>query len=177
MAVKGFPSDYDHGIWYSLPKEGACNGVPTGEDNCTYSTEEAGDIFIGDLYGMGDGFWGWYSDPGSKEYVPEWDTGAGTDFWRGKADMVENTRRVKRALDLFDEKYPDMPSGEDLPDPGCDFNCKRFYTDEELDRGVGAECLCSASPNARLYFPEVNWNECGFDALSGMQGAGFWPTR
>ncbi|CAK0795738.1 unnamed protein product [Prorocentrum cordatum] len=176
MAVKGFDSAYDQGVWYSLPKEGACDGIPTGEDDCTYSAEEAGSIFIGDLYDMGDDYWSWYGSPDSREYVEAWDTGSGTDFWKGKSDMESNRKRVQRAFALFEEKYPDMPSQEDYPDPVCDFNCKRFYTDEELER-TGAECLCSASPNARNFFPEVNWDQCGFDPLSGLQGAGFWPTR
>ncbi|CAK0790733.1 unnamed protein product [Prorocentrum cordatum] len=115
MASKGFPSYYDRGIWYSLPKAGNCDGVPTGEDNCTYSTEEAGSVDIDDLYGMGSNFSAWYNDPNSREYVAELDTGIGSDFWKGKTDMEANNKRVKRAFELFDEKYPDMPSGEDYP--------------------------------------------------------------
>jgi hypothetical protein len=173
MAAKDTPSDYPGGVWYSLPKEGACDGIPTGEDNCTYSTEEAGSVFIGDLYDMGDNYENWYGQPDSMEYVVESDTGVGNDFWRAKADIESNRERVKRALELFDEKYPDMPSGEAYPDPVCDFNCKRFYTEDELEE-VGAECQCSASPNARNFFGEVNWEQCGFDTLSGMQDAGYY---
>jgi hypothetical protein len=176
MASKGFPTFYDRGAWYSLPKEGTCDGVPNGEDNCTYSTEEAGSVDIGDLYDMGANYSSWYTDPDSREYVEELDTGIGSDFWQGKMDMDANRKRVRRALELFNEKFPDMPSGEDYPDPVCDFNCKRFYSSEELER-VGAECQCSGSPNARNFFGEVNWDKCGFDPLSGLQGAGYWPTR
>jgi hypothetical protein len=175
MAVKGFPSYYDGGVWYSLPLEGYCDGVPTGEDDCTYSTEDAGSVFIGDLYDMGEYYWTWISQPSSKEYDEKSDTSVGTDFWNGIRNVEANNKRVQRAFQLFQEKYPDMPSGEDYPDPVCDFNGKRFYTAEELER-TGAECVCSASINARSFFPEVNWDQCHFDALSGMQG-NFWQNR
>jgi len=173
MASKGFPSFYDGGTWYSLPKEGACVGVPTGEDDCTYFAEEAGSVDIGDLYDMGSKYRNWYANPDSREYVEDIDTGIGSDFWKGKTDMEANRKRVKRAFDLFDEKYPDMPSGEDYPDPVCDFNCNRFYSSEELER-VGAECQCSASPQARNFFGQVNWTQCAFDPLSGLQNIGYW---
>ncbi|CAK0840238.1 unnamed protein product [Prorocentrum cordatum] len=176
MASKGFPSFYDGGTWYSLPKEGACVGIPTGEDNCTYFAEEAGSVDIGDLYDMGSNFSDWYTDPVSREYVEDMDTGIGSDFWKGKTDMEANRKRVRRAFEAFDEKYPDMPSGRDYPDPICDFNCNRFYSSVELEQ-VGAECRCSASPQARSFFGEVNLTECAFDPLSGLQNVGYYlPT-
>jgi len=155
MASKGFPSFYDGGMWYSVPKEGACLGAPNGQDDCTYFYEEAGSIDIGDLYDMGYGYWDWYNNPESKEFVADDDAGVGCDFWNGKEDKEANKKRVQRALDLFHEKYPDVPGEEKYPDPVCDFNCKRFYNSDELDK-CGSECI--AEPSCMAY--EVSNEGC-----------------
>merc|ERR1719356_811962 len=57
-AAKGYPNHYPGAVWYSLPKKGHCkdNRRPTGEDDCTYSYEDAGSITIDKLVGV-DNYW------------------------------------------------------------------------------------------------------------------------
>jgi hypothetical protein len=174
MASKGFPSFYEGGMWYSIPKEGACLGAPSGLNNCTYFSEDAGSIDIGDMYDLDD-YWGWYNNPDSKEYVLDTDSGVGCDFWAQKNDTKANAKRVKRALDLFREKFPDMPSDDDLPDPVCDFNCKRFYKGDDSD-AVREECQCSEREVAREFFSHTDLKECKLDTLSGLKNVGYYNS-
>jgi hypothetical protein len=173
MASKGFPSFYEDGMWYSLPKEGACISAPHGGDNCTFFYEDAGSVDIGDLYGMDYGYWDWYNNPDSKEFDKDTDAGVGCDFWNGIQDVEANKKRVQRALDLFSEKYPDMPSEGHYPDPVCDFNCKRFYSSEELEK-VGGECQCSEHEAAKAFLDKASPEACNLDATSGLQNVGYY---
>ena len=46
-------------------------------------------------------------------------------------DPKANAARVKALDALFKEKFPGMPSDEDLPAPPCDFNQGRFTVKEK----------------------------------------------
>lgn len=139
-----FPVYYPNGTWYSLPGPcplkrftdhsdqckqeqpgGRCQGTPTGTGTCTYDLEEAGEIDIDELEGIDD-----YDDfvsSGNREYDPFQDKGTGLSFWNNVNDTAANAARVKKASDLFQEKYPDMPEDKDMPSPPCDFDFEKFY--------------------------------------------------
>mmetsp|Transcript_68035 Transcript_68035/g.142064 ORF Transcript_68035/g.142064 Transcript_68035/m.142064 type:complete len:559 (+) Transcript_68035:133-1809(+) len=146
----GFPFPtwdvYYAGIWYSLPGScsnkkfmdesiecrldepgGMCKGTPTGNGTCTYSYEEAGVILLDDLVGL-DNYTA-FKEAGGEEYNATLDEGVNMTFWNGLNNTEANAARVKAVDQMFKEKYPDMPSNEELPPPTCDFNIKRFFPD------------------------------------------------
>eukprot|EP00415_Alexandrium_ostenfeldii_P000936 UN0936 len=131
VAVPGSPS------WYSLPgtcpnkfyyeKTAECNSAEpggacltadvTGERNCTYFLERAGEIRLDELTGLTN-----YNkvcqESGVREFDMDQDMGVGTKFWNGKTDASGGSRRMQAVKDLFAQKFPDMPA--DLDDPTCD---------------------------------------------------------
>jgi len=139
---------YPRAAWYSLPgpcpsrglKEksdacvkaepgGACSELdePTGTANCTYSYTKVGEILIDELEGIANPEF--FISMRGQEYNKHLDRGVGLDFWNGKHNRWACQRRVNRALQLFQNKYPDQP---DLPDPTCDFNKYQFYPDRSV---------------------------------------------
>jgi len=119
-AAKGYPVHYPEAVWYSLPGKGRCHGRPTGEDNCTYSFEEAGNVTIDELVGIQD-YWRI-----NLEYDENADHGWGFSWWDHKYDDLACRQRWLHVRDVWARKYPDEESDEDLPAPSCDFNCD-FY--------------------------------------------------
>jgi hypothetical protein len=131
--------------WYSLPgpcpeekmddKTAACSAkwpggmcpsaVVTGEHACTYFAAPAGEISMDELEGIPSykEFWqtrnhmGDWLPNGNVEYNFTTDAGIGMDFWDGRHDEANCTRRLHRVLDLFKEKYPTLP--RTLPEPPC----------------------------------------------------------
>jgi hypothetical protein len=133
--------------WYSLPgpcpehtyqekladpsckKEwpgGACkSAVVTGEHDCTYFAAPAGEISLNELEGIQDYDLFWQSKNskgdilpnGNVEYKHSIDAGIGMDFWDGRHDKANCTRRMESVTKLFKAKYPDLP--ETLPEPPC----------------------------------------------------------
>jgi len=118
----------------------------TGEPDCTYAYEEAGEIFLNDLVGIDDynEFWNTsytkcarekaegklprdHECRHQKEYDPRTDKGVGTDFWNGKLDTDKCTERMDKARKLFKEKFPEFP--EHLDEPACEFD---MYYDGEF---------------------------------------------
>lgn len=123
--------------WYSLPGTcpskfyfqktaacmqnepgGQCKGSKvTGERDCTYTIQEAGEIPLDDLSGIKN-----YNDvcesTGVREYDELTDKGTGTSFWNGKADPKKGKERVKFITDLFAKRFPQFPAL--LEDPVCD---------------------------------------------------------
>jgi len=94
---------YPDGILYSLPGSGRCPSfIPTGEGDCTWNYEDAGQIELTELYEAADASEG--------------------AFWAKPDSDVANKRKLKIARDLFESKY-----GKDSPAPPCDFNLKKFY--------------------------------------------------
>jgi len=140
--------NYPNAIWYSLPGPcpqmnfraetrdcklnypgGKCDS-PTGQGNCTYSVEEAGEIDLDELVGITPKWpsreefckQGGYEGDGARQA-----NGHKIDFWNNIWDKNANARRVKAALDMFDKKYPDMPKSEDMQPPPCDFTTKGYW--------------------------------------------------
>jgi hypothetical protein len=138
---------YPDGIWYSLPGScpsqefskrrpncaqaepgGKCEGEPTGERNCTWSVEPAGEIDIDELVGIRDKYHSHdnFCRRGCLEYTRRSASGTcGIDFWNGKWNREANKKRVQKALEMFQLKYPDMPAV--LPEPRCDFDNRRMF--------------------------------------------------
>jgi len=131
VAVPGQP------VWYSLPGTcpskfyfqkteecikaepgGKCKGKDvTGERDCTYTIEEAGEIKLDELSGIKD-----YNTvcvtTGQLEYDETADKGKGTSFWDGKADATKGAQRVKHIESLFAKRFPQWPAH--LDDPPCE---------------------------------------------------------
>lgn len=138
---------YKNAIWYSLPGEcpdnywnahnatcqkempgGKCPpGVtPTGEGDCTYNFEPAGEISLDALDGIGS-YWP-FIYAGGKEYDQKLDRGVHNDFWDFKSSDYACDLRLQAFVRMFHDKYPDDPKDEDLSPPPCDFNEYRYYS-------------------------------------------------
>jgi hypothetical protein len=128
-AAKGYPCHYPDAVWYSLSKGGLCEGTPTGEENCTYSFEESGDIAIDEFVGIEN-----YASlgPGWKEYDVNQDHGFGFTWWDHKYDDWACRQRWESVREFWSRRYPDTPTDEDLPAPSCDFKCS-FYDAPPLE--------------------------------------------
>jgi hypothetical protein len=130
------PGESCPGVWFSLPGQcptkdlmdktkqcvneemgGACASV-TGEKICTYHYEHAGEIRMDELSGLDDSTSWWLH--GKVEYIKHLDKGIGTDFWDGKLNVSQSTKRQKKVQELFLKKYPDLP--ETYGQPPCDFS-------------------------------------------------------
>jgi len=113
------------GHWYSLPGEcpsqpigkknrtciedspgGACAKV-TGERDCTYHVEPAGEVRLDELTGIKD--YGAFCAAGNLEFSTPADRGIHFNFWDGKSDTDRCAWRYNRFMDAFREKYPDLP--------------------------------------------------------------------
>lgn len=134
------------GTWYSLP--GACpekkmehkypgcslmwpggrcpSAVVTGQHDCTYWAELAGEISLDELEGIKD-YKHWWIGPNEKgdivpngniEYNYSMDRGVQMSFWNGRHSQAACTGRMNAVADLFKHKYPDLP--RTLPEPPCD---------------------------------------------------------
>mmetsp|Transcript_28794 Transcript_28794/g.82436 ORF Transcript_28794/g.82436 Transcript_28794/m.82436 type:complete len:641 (+) Transcript_28794:202-2124(+) len=138
---------YQNAIWYSLP--GACPDVkyhqhdatctqqmpggacppgvtPTGTGDCTYTFEEAGEITISDLDGIG--IYSEFIKAGGQEFNQWYDRGVHNSFWNYKYNDLACSLRVQAFNKLFSDKYPDLPKDEDLPPPICDFHEFAYYS-------------------------------------------------
>lgn len=142
-----FPTEpvyYPNAVWYTLPGKcpnnlyynknqecqavqpgGYCPGVvPNGNGTCTWNYEEAGEIDLNELVGIEDyNMWRW----SHREYNPETDKGIAFSWWDGIDNQTANAKRVEQAAKLFNTRYPDLPSVEDLQNPPCDFDFSLFY--------------------------------------------------
>eukprot|EP00928_Gymnodinium_smaydae_P005977 TRINITY_DN12076_c0_g1_i1.p1 TRINITY_DN12076_c0_g1~~TRINITY_DN12076_c0_g1_i1.p1 ORF type:complete len:512 (+),score=77.75 TRINITY_DN12076_c0_g1_i1:125-1660(+) len=150
---------YPDAVWYSLPGPcptqnfrqstdecknelpgGHCKDV-TGQGNCTYSTEPAGEIDIDELVGITPRFRdrAAYCRAGCSEGDPEkpllFQEGdeynemkkkGCTVWWADIWNPIENEVRVQKMLDKFHEKYPNMPRDDQLKPPECDYSRLRY---------------------------------------------------
>jgi len=138
---------YPNAIWYSLPgpcptmdfkdATSECNAnlpggrceSPTGQGNCTYSTEDAGFIDIDELVGITPK-WKSRAEFCSKchtEGTIQHGGGCGLNFWGPNIwDRSANQKRVNAALAAFEAKYPDSPKESDMMTPFCDYNMWRY---------------------------------------------------
>lgn len=132
---------YPNAVWYSLPGEcptrdiqhktstcltrekgGHC-AYPTGTGDCTYSYEPAGEIDLDELVGITPK---WKNRADFCSHCHREDGGCGLSFWHNIWDQKKNQERVNKAIELFDKKYPDMPSETQMSAPPCDFDRKHF---------------------------------------------------
>jgi len=129
---KGGDYRYKDGIWYSFPgrcpsrqlghKDDHCKRAepggkcrsPTGEFDCTWNLEPAGEITIEELTGIHD--YGDFCHQHKKEYVEHLDRGSGFHFWDERHDPKRCAERVRIAEEHFHQKYPHSPR---LHEPVC----------------------------------------------------------
>jgi len=123
---------YKHGLWYSFPaecpskhfgeKDDSCRtkepggfcASPTGEKDCTWHMEPAGEVMLNELAGI-DNYTDFMNKKG-REYEFHSDEGTHIHFWDKRKDPERCAERVRHAEDLFAKKYPDSPR---YPDPKC----------------------------------------------------------
>jgi len=132
-AAMGGEAGLRGGVWYSLPgpcpsmkygeKSASCNAsqpggeceLVTGAPDCTFRVEFAGEVALDELCGIKD--YRAFRKAGDLEYVDELDHGVNCDFWDGKLDLQNCTRRLRRVQQLFAKKNPSLPAS--LPTPAC----------------------------------------------------------
>ncbi|CAK9048147.1 unnamed protein product [Durusdinium trenchii] len=138
---------YPGAVWWSLPgpcpsknytqwtdwcKErepgGYCDQTPTGQGNCTWTYEDAGEITIDELTDIRN--YTAFMESGRKEYMRGPDRGLGWTWWDSKRDTLANEWRIMLAKELFDKKYPNSTPESELQEPECDFNMRKFYQDK-----------------------------------------------
>ncbi|CAK0827806.1 unnamed protein product, partial [Prorocentrum cordatum] len=110
MPSQGYPNHYPGARWYSLPGESFCGEgdiVPTGEPDCIYSYELAGEIDVAELAGIED--YDAFVRQGGREYERASDVGKSCGFWDKKFDTDACNERLKAAEHMFAEKHPSMP--------------------------------------------------------------------
>lgn len=155
---------YPNPVWYSLPGPcptrrfaeqtaqcaaevpgGLCDKV-TGQGNCTFSVEEAGEVDIDELVGIkplwpdrasfcragcveGEGQQAANQVPfGPKDNLGALVRKKCITWWHNIWNPIENAYRVSRLLAMFHKKYPNMPTEEELPPPTCDFHRGDYST-------------------------------------------------
>lgn len=133
------------GKWYSLPGPcpqqtsaekspecrakwpgGRCpSAVVTGDRDCTYWVEFAGQISLDELEGIDD-YNAWWLTKNSKggvvpnkniEYSEHLDKGIGMEFWDNGDDEEACTARMKAVTKMFKDNFPNYP--ETLPEAPC----------------------------------------------------------
>mmetsp|Transcript_19971 Transcript_19971/g.54432 ORF Transcript_19971/g.54432 Transcript_19971/m.54432 type:complete len:779 (-) Transcript_19971:324-2660(-) len=124
--------------WYSFP--GPCTKMPvgkkteeckaddpggfcesvTGERDCTYHFEEAGDLSLDELYKTTTQYYPWKEFCKSQlEYNNKTDYGIGVKFWNGIYNPARCMSRYLNITAAFKRKYPHLE--ETLPEPHCDY--------------------------------------------------------
>eukprot|EP00439_Symbiodinium_sp_Y106_P085168 s167_g27.t2 len=134
---------------------GYCPGVePNGNGTCTWNYEEAGEISLDELVGIKD-YASWRHS--HREYDPETDEGIKfrvkaravlhVHFGLVRTFLVQNAKheRVRQAAELFDRRYPSMPTVAELRNPPCDFDFGSFYKEWYRKDGYVGPC---GPPNA-----------------------------
>eukprot|EP00439_Symbiodinium_sp_Y106_P071356 s179_g12.t2 len=160
---------YPNAVWYSLPGPcpsrnytqwddkcrerqpgGYCDQTPTGQGNCTWTYEDAGEITIDELTDIRN--YTSFLESGRQEYMRWADRGKGWTWWDSKRDELANEWRLMLAEELFAKKYPNATPASEIPDPKCDFNMRRFYE----DKGYYATECHTAQKGERCY-KDVIW--------------------
>jgi len=119
-------SEKNHSCARQMPG-GRCSHA-TGSSDCTYNVTWAGEVSLNELAGIQD--YGRFLRAGGKEYDPVSDVGTLNGFWNGRRNPALCSQRVRRAKELFDSKFPNLPPVDGLADPPCDFDSRY---DGELD--------------------------------------------
>merc|ERR1719362_2146666 len=124
--------------WYSFPgpctakpfaeKTDECKGADpggfcekvTGQRDCTYKIEDAGSVYMDELYKTVTKYYTWDQFCTSQiEYNNKTDYGIGVDWWDGIYSPAKCRDRYNKVIAKFKEKYPDRPA--QLTEPRCDF--------------------------------------------------------
>lgn len=165
---------YPNAIWYSLPGEcpsrpfyqrdgkcrsndpgGYCPGVvPNGNGTCTWNYEEAGEITIDELVGIQD--YNAFQNSNKREYDPYGDRGYNFWWWDNINSPNRSAERVTSARKLFEAKYPDLETEEQLGEPPCDFKYNAFYREWFL-RDVDASAPCVSYKPGSECFKSALW--------------------
>eukprot|EP00929_Paragymnodinium_shiwhaense_P016865 TRINITY_DN12553_c0_g1_i1.p1 TRINITY_DN12553_c0_g1~~TRINITY_DN12553_c0_g1_i1.p1 ORF type:complete len:466 (-),score=117.24 TRINITY_DN12553_c0_g1_i1:126-1523(-) len=146
------PVKYAEAYWYSMPGAcpeqdikhksarcqsrspgGYCKGIPTGQGNCTWTYEDAGEIDIDELVGIKEKFGSHYAfcKKGCLEYQKYGyykDKGKCINWWDHRMDDRANRKRMDDVDAFFKKKYPNMPSENEFKIPKCDFKKGTFYS-------------------------------------------------
>jgi hypothetical protein len=115
------------------PTSGSSAGTsyPVGlGSGCTYYTTWAGEIYLNELIGLPTSnqvYESWWK-AGNQEYSVAYDIGicsnetaAYCNFWDGRNDQARCSERQRAIESLFDAKFPDYPSTQELGEsPPCD---------------------------------------------------------
>jgi hypothetical protein len=97
---------------------GFCEDV-TGERHCTYKFEDAGEVYLDELYKTVSPWYTWDQFCKSQiEYNNQTDSGSGVSWWNEIYNASRCRDRYNAVLSRFKEKYPHMPAT--LPEPRCD---------------------------------------------------------
>ncbi|CAK0879800.1 unnamed protein product [Prorocentrum cordatum] len=108
---------------------GLCDeGDALGAPDCSFTAEEAGEILLDELTGIGDYETWWTSWQETQEYNVDHDVGIDCHFWDHRNDKEACAKRLKAAADMFEQQHgvdPDV-----LPLPVCDF---LSWFDDEFD--------------------------------------------
>jgi len=107
------------GVWYSLPSGGRCAGEPTGQHDCTWSFEDAGEVTLQELES---------TSPGNDNCCE----GRCSNFWHDVLDPNATSNRIAKTEQIFQAKYPNMPV--DLPEPTCNFDHRKLYGEDPWHR-------------------------------------------
>uniref|UniRef100_A0A7S1S0T5 Uncharacterized protein n=1 Tax=Alexandrium catenella TaxID=2925 RepID=A0A7S1S0T5_ALECA len=164
-----YPTQYPGAVWYSLPGPcssrtwknheeqcnieqpgGRCSGTPTGQGNCTWNYEEAGEISLDELVGIPS-----YKDflrSGRREYDKGPDRGHGFTWWDSMHDELANEWRIMKARQLFAKRYPHTANDTAVEAPPCDFDYDRFYADPGIKFWQ-----CSTAERGDACYSEVRW--------------------
>lgn len=131
--------------WYSLPGPcpelaqgaktpdclakypgGRCDSAyVSGQKDCTYWAEFAGQIILSELEGITDYDHWWLKKDAKGGTVPNWnieyspslDKGIGMTFWDDGHNKTRCSERMDAVTKLFKQHFPDYP--ETLPEPPC----------------------------------------------------------
>jgi hypothetical protein len=100
------------GMWFSFPSEGQC-GYPTGEHNCTWSSEWSGVLTLLEL----------------EKQAPSTSTGNCCDghctkLWEKQEDKDKMDWRVQQAWAAWGAKYPNTA---EVGWPTCNFQWQHWY--------------------------------------------------
>mmetsp|Transcript_59663 Transcript_59663/g.106050 ORF Transcript_59663/g.106050 Transcript_59663/m.106050 type:complete len:480 (-) Transcript_59663:68-1507(-) len=118
-------ASYPKPVWYSVPGScpskddssrtadckaaqpgGQCD-FPNGTETCTFSLQDAGQIFLDEISAIPD--YNVFCANGNYEYDIVSDSGIGNSFWNSRLSRSACTKRISQVHHLFEKAYPNMP--------------------------------------------------------------------
>lgn len=104
----------DGAVWYSVPGH-SCAEV-TGAKHCTYHMEDAGEVDLDNVTGIGLAYAA-FCDAGGLEYDKALDRGHNFHWWDLRHVRERCDARIQAVKNAFARKYPGLPA--DLERPPC----------------------------------------------------------